>query len=175
MAFYQSKAYKMPHSSKRQKTMPRAETSVTGEASTTFPALRPCPALSAVLPHTPSVRGAFQGIRGSRCLPGVGRSVPRHLARASQPGSALQPPAHPETFPGSLRTLLLPAGRKRAPSPSVQRGRGGGQPVPPSSPRPGSPARGSLAEAPALHLRAVPGLGAAHPRPADLPRARPAV
>lgn len=90
-----------------------------------------------------------------------GAPCPRLAARRSpSPASARVPRrGHPRNFPGSLRTLFLPAGGKRALAPSVQRGRGGGQPaslLPPAPARPPAEASPRLPHCTAAPRRATP-------------------
>lgn len=165
--------------------MPRAEPAVYREGSTTS-ALHACTALPALAAtarpacgerlRTPKADGARRGA-------GV-RSLPGHPARGSQPGSAprrprsgASPQAPPKLSPAACARSASPPGLNALSLPPC-RGDGEAGSLPPSSslpppPRPGSPARRSLAEAPALHRRA--GARRCPPAPRRRPRPRLAV
>lgn len=165
-----------------KKTMPRAETAVTGQLPPPLRYTRAQPS-----PHSrhspPGVRGAPQDGESSRWLPGSrdpiapGAPCPRRTARhnPSPPPLGCSPQTPLKLSPAACAHSFSPAGGKRALAPSVQRGRGGGQPAFPPPSRPGSPARRSLAEAPALHRRAVRGARRCPPAPRRRPRPRLAV
>lgn len=143
--------------------MPRAESPVHREASATS-ALPPCTALPAVaasaLPacgarlRTAGADGASRGAGADLSwgtLPAAG-SQAQPLARLRSGASPRAPPKLPRQ-----PAHALPPRRGKTCSRSLRAaGTGRRAACLPPPPRPGSPARGSLAEAPALHRRAAP-------------------
>lgn len=143
--------------------MPRAESPVHREASATS-ALPPCTALPAVAASALPACGARLRTAGAD---GASRGAGADLSRGTLPaaGSQAQPlarlrsgasPRAPPKLPRQPAHALPPRRGKTCSRSLRAAGTGRRAACLPPPPRPGSPARGSLAEAPALHRRAAP-------------------
>lgn len=143
--------------------MPRAESPVHREASATS-ALPPCTALPAVAASALPACGARLRTAGAD---GASRGAGADLSRGTLPaaGSQAQPlarlrsgasPQAPPKLPRQPAHALPPRRGKTCSRSLRAAGTGRRAACLPPPPRPGSPARGSLAEAPALHRRAAP-------------------